>query len=450
MTAWQQLGIEPTTNLREIKKAYAVKLKQIDQDTQPDQFIALREALQTAQYEAEYGLFDQEENQDSLFNDDQPLNFNEHTESAQENEINQSSDTLLEEIYLAIQQRIVEQDIHFNIREALQKFADHLDIVSEQATRLSYIERMDQLLLDHGLEDFLGYVAESSNHFTIASDQIDELYSHSETVIDLNDEQSDQNITQEIDPVINELYQVKQLLWEDNISDDVFERFSLLLNQQFDLPLGQQIEIKDQLMSAVAELRVDRMSPQYFRFLELWNDVYPDDVHEYNEHYYSRILQQRLHEYLQKRDLFKSLSHDDYSFLEHLSGSQSFRPFKMLHLQKQLKHHHPKQQVMDVLDQFEINDTASNINYNFLKSINQIKHFVLMNLVFSVVTFFVLDQFLSNLLTQRTLILISIGVFILFTLIIQPMIHAKILAFPNRDDLLYRYQKIWFISGFLM
>lgn len=323
MTAWQQLGIEPTTNLREIKKAYAVKLKQIDQDTQPDQFIALREALQTAQYEAEYGLFDQEENQDSLFNDDQPLNFNEHTESAQENEINQSSDTLLEEIYLAIQQRIVEQDIHFNIREALQKFADHLDIVSEQATRLSYIERMDQLLLDHGLEDFLGYVAESSNHFTIASDQIDELYSHSETVIDLNDEQSDQNITQEIDPVINELYQVKQLLWEDNISDDVFERFSLLLNQQFDLPLGQQIEIKDQLMSAVAELRVDRMSPQYFRFLELWNDVYPDDVHEYNEHYYSRILQQRLHEYLQKRDLFKSLSHDDYSFLEHLSGSQS-------------------------------------------------------------------------------------------------------------------------------
>lgn len=450
MTAWQQLGIEPTTNLREIKKAYAVKLKQIDQDTQPDQFIALREALQTAQYEAEYGLFDQEENQDSLFNDDQPLNFNEHTGSAQENEINQSSDTLLEEIYLAIQQRIVEQDIHFNIREALHEFANHLDTVNEQVIRLSYIERMDHLLRDHDLEDFLGYVAESSDHSTIASDQINEFPDHSEMVIDLHNEQSDQNITQGIDPVINELYQVKQLLWEDNISDDVFERFSSLLNQQFDLPLGQQIEIKDQLMSALAELRVDRMSPQYFRFLERWNDVYPDDVHEYNEHYYSRILQQRLHEYLQKHDLFKSLSPDDYSLFTQLSGTQSFHPFKMLHLQKQLGHHHPNQQIMDVLDQFEINNTASNINYNFLKSINQIKHFVLMNLVFSVATFFVLDQFLSSLLTQRTLILISIGVFILFTLIIQPMIHAKILAFPNRDDLLYRYQKIWFISGFLM
>lgn len=450
MTAWQQLGIEPTTNLREIKKAYAVKLKQIDQDTQPDQFIALREALQTAQYEAEYGLFDQEENQDSLCNDDEPLNFNEHTESAQENEINQASDTLLEAMYLAIQQHIVEQDIHFNIREALHEFAYHLDTVNEQVIRLSYIERMDHLLRDHDLEDFLGYVAESSNHSTIASDQINEFPDHSDMVIDLRNEESNQSITQEIDPVIDELYQVKQLLWEDNISDDVFERFSSLLNQQFDLPLGQQIEIKDQLMSALAELRVDTMSPQYFRFLERWNDVYPDDVHEYNEHYYSRILQQRLHEYLQKHDLFKSLSPDDYSLFEQLSGTQSFHPFKMLHLQKQLGHHHPNQQVMDVLDQFEINDTASNINYNFLKSINHIKHFVLINLVLSVATFFVLNQFLSSLLTQKSLILISIGVFILFTLIIQPIIHAKILAFPNRDDQLLRYQKIWFISGFLM
>ncbi|WP_288424494.1 hypothetical protein [uncultured Acinetobacter sp.] len=451
MTAWQQLGIEPTTNLRAIKKAYAIKLKQIDQDTQPDQFISLREALQTAQYEAQYELFDQEEINDSIFNHEQhTYHLIEQTESVQEIEINQSSDNELEEIYLAIQQRIIEQDIHFNIREALHEFGDHLNTVNEEVTRLSYIERMDHLLRDHDLEDFIGYLAESTEHLTITSDQTDEFYNHSEMVIDLNDEQSDQNITQGIDPVTDELYQVKQLLWEDNISDDVFERFSLLLNQQFDLPLEQQIEIKDQLMSAVAELRVDTMSPQYFRFLERWNDVYPDDLHEYNDHYYRRILQQRLHDFLQKRDLYKSLSHEDYSIFEHLSSSQSFHPFKMLHLQKQLGHHHPEQNVMDVIDQFEINDTASNINYNFLKSINHIKHFVLFNLVLSVATFFVLNQFLSNLLTQKSLILISIGVFIVFTFIVQPITHAKILAFPNRDEQLLRYQKIWFISGFLM
>ena len=451
MTAWQQLGIEPTTNLRAIKKAYAIKLKQIDQDTQPEQFISLREALQTAQYEAQYELSDQEEINDSIFNHEQrTYHLIEQTESVQEIEINQSSDNELEEIYLAIQQRIIEQDIHFNIREALHEFGDHLNTVNEEVTRLSYIERMDHLLRDHDLEDFIGYLAESTEHLTITSDQTDEFYNHSEMVIDLNDEQSDQNITQGIDPITDELYQVKQLLWEDNISDDVFERFSLLLNQQFDLPLEQQIEIKDQLMSAVAELRVDTMSPQYFRFLERWNDVYPDDLHEYNDHYYHRILQQRLHDFLQKRDLYKSLSHEDYSIFEYLSSSQSFHPFKMLHLQKQLGHHHPEQNVMDVIDQFEIDDTASNINYNFLKSINHIKHFVLFNLVLSVATFFVLNQFLSNLLTQKSLILISIGVFFVFTFIVQPITHAKILAFPNRDEQLLRYQKIWFISGFLM
>ncbi|MCZ3098566.1 hypothetical protein NYZ00_11010 [Acinetobacter baumannii] len=48
MTAWQRLGIEPTDNQREIKKAYAKQLKLIDQDTQPEEFILLREALETA------------------------------------------------------------------------------------------------------------------------------------------------------------------------------------------------------------------------------------------------------------------------------------------------------------------------------------------------------------------------------------------------------------------
>lgn len=98
MTAWQQLGIEPTTNLREIKKAYALKLKKIDQDTQPDQFISLREALQIAQSEAEYRLFDQKENQDSILSGDQITNYSiEQNESTQENEINESPNTSLED-----------------------------------------------------------------------------------------------------------------------------------------------------------------------------------------------------------------------------------------------------------------------------------------------------------------------------------------------------------------
>ncbi|EPG7102195.1 hypothetical protein JH852_000586 [Acinetobacter baumannii] len=61
MTAWQRLGIEPTDNQREIKKAYAKQLKLIDQDTQPEEFILLREALETAQFEAEYLIYENED-----------------------------------------------------------------------------------------------------------------------------------------------------------------------------------------------------------------------------------------------------------------------------------------------------------------------------------------------------------------------------------------------------
>ncbi len=47
---WKLLGIEPTTDSRAIKKAYAARLKTIDPDRDPQAFIALREARETALY----------------------------------------------------------------------------------------------------------------------------------------------------------------------------------------------------------------------------------------------------------------------------------------------------------------------------------------------------------------------------------------------------------------
>lgn len=47
-TAWQVLGIEPTDDLRTIRRAYAALLKTIDMDSEPQRFIALREAYEAA------------------------------------------------------------------------------------------------------------------------------------------------------------------------------------------------------------------------------------------------------------------------------------------------------------------------------------------------------------------------------------------------------------------
>ena len=47
-TIWQTLGIEPTDYLGTIRRAYAVRLKAIDIDFEPHQFVTLREAYEAA------------------------------------------------------------------------------------------------------------------------------------------------------------------------------------------------------------------------------------------------------------------------------------------------------------------------------------------------------------------------------------------------------------------
>jgi hypothetical protein len=51
---WSSLGIDPTGDEREIKRAYAKKLKEIDVEAEPAKFIALRKQFEQAQSEARW------------------------------------------------------------------------------------------------------------------------------------------------------------------------------------------------------------------------------------------------------------------------------------------------------------------------------------------------------------------------------------------------------------
>lgn len=53
MNPWHILDLAPTSNLRDIKRAYAKKLKLIDQEKNPQDFLELRQAFEHAQYAAE-------------------------------------------------------------------------------------------------------------------------------------------------------------------------------------------------------------------------------------------------------------------------------------------------------------------------------------------------------------------------------------------------------------
>ncbi len=51
--AWKKLGIDKTEDKRAIKRAYAARLKAIDPDADPKAFLALRDALQMANWDAD-------------------------------------------------------------------------------------------------------------------------------------------------------------------------------------------------------------------------------------------------------------------------------------------------------------------------------------------------------------------------------------------------------------
>ncbi|MEN2709485.1 hypothetical protein ACQKOH_10350 [Sphingomonas sp. NPDC092331] len=58
---WRLLGLAPTEDIREVRRAYAARLKAIDVDRDPQAFIALREAFEHAQHLARWMAHQREE-----------------------------------------------------------------------------------------------------------------------------------------------------------------------------------------------------------------------------------------------------------------------------------------------------------------------------------------------------------------------------------------------------
>jgi len=296
MNCWQHLALEPTSDLRAIKKAYAKQLKLIDPETEMAAFIALREALNEAQFEASYFDLNLDENDQLDASEVQHLNA--ATEPAANAAIAATAATdltlVIEAKYQDLAQQIEQQNIHFKFQDALSELRQLIEQLADTTQQQSQIEAIQSLLSRHGLEDFASLLQPSTA--SLAAEQrftplAQEQYSATATespylLTELSDGggESDADAS-DFDEALERL---SQALWDQHIDETVFADFQQLLAQLEQLSLQQQFTLKDQLLGPLAELELDLNPLLLQRFIALWLAYFPEDEHQYADNYYAR------------------------------------------------------------------------------------------------------------------------------------------------------------------
>ena len=228
MTAWQRLGLEPTDNQREIKKAYAKQLKLIDQDQQPDDFIALRAAFEQAQYEAEHMAYEYDDSDDYFFeNETSDVYVAQHHQTL-------SIEDQLNDSFLKIEQHISIYDINFNIRDELTQFYLLLQTCENSDLKNSYTDKIKDLLKKYDLDDFLTIFKDEETKENIAPSIINQTYNDGTDQAELTPDHAEEVLAENTASLIpTYLNEVTEALWNKDIDDLTFDKFKYLLNQKY-------------------------------------------------------------------------------------------------------------------------------------------------------------------------------------------------------------------------
>ena len=376
MNCWQYLALEPTSDLRAIKKAYALQLKLINQETDTEAFIRLRDALQEAKLAAEY--------QDNLgdpqrYAEDQMILRSNNTRSQQQPiapfDLNNEINSKYQHLVLQVEQK----NIHFQIREALFELKQMIEQLNDATQQHMQLERIQRLLDTQDLEDFFSLLAPHAIPNTLHH-----LTSHH--CIQLG---CDLNAT--MDCFNQTLDELSQALWNQKINDDVYHQFQLLLTQRDQFNISEQITIKDQLLAPLAEIDVEIANPQFQRFLALWEFYYPEDQQNYNEDYYPQRLQSKLIEYHLYQAIWSTSLDADPQHLESFVAPQDFSPVKMFELQ-QLSHS-ADQTAFEQRNPLSVQSSSPRPNNLFLTDFHFWKSFLWVSMTCLVSGYFLYNNF---------------------------------------------------------
>lgn len=312
MNVWHILQIEPTSNQREIKKAYAKQLKRIDEeDTQA--FIRLREAFETAQILAHH-LEDESENQDE--NQAEANISNEHDVNNASTEEQAEHD--VENTAILSDEKDLDQNDH------------HKDLVIELD--------LDELLFKNN-----DLNAKKANAF-IWTKQTEKAQFYTD-----------------YDNLLDELHEGKY----DAVT---FERFQKILIEMQDFNLNEQFNLKAKLLWVLSSHDYHaHFQVEILEFLLLWQYYYPIEQNFDISYEEEQILE--MTEFYQRQTML-NLPESLNSAKVALLNNEKFDLFGMLKLNGYLHSHRYENEIE--LDELWVKDKDENINFQYLKVLNSI------------------------------------------------------------------------------
>lgn len=324
MTCWNILGIAKTNDQKIIRRAYATVLKTIDQETDAAQFIALREAFESAKQEAENDYWEQDledaELNDSETNDseinsfeitDSKTNDSEPSESEfitaqyeSADNFNNSDHTLSSTLqyqhgFEYLLQAIQQQNSEINLNVELRDYID--SILSADAATLSQKQAQDYLQQLHnaciaadldGLHTFLNLPSHKiflSQLIDLKIDQQPVYASEVEPVAELEIEPQQQNLNQQANQNSEEQNNSQQ-------SEDLFQQPEETVTQ----PTSQNASYSFSEHEKGFQQQLDDLCQT------IWNETFDDATFEIFE----QFLQQWQHHTLEQQ----MESHDQLAY----------------------------------------------------------------------------------------------------------------------------------------
>lgn len=389
MNVWHILQIEPTSNQREIKKAYAKQLKRIDEeDTQA--FIRLREAFETAQILAHH-LEDESENQDE--NQAEANISNEHDVNNASTEEQAEHD--VENTAILSDEKDLDQNDH------------HKDLVIELD--------LDELLFKNN-----DLNAKKANAF-IWTKQTEKAQFYTD-----------------YDNLLDELHEGKY----DAVT---FERFQKILIEMQDFNLNEQFNLKAKLLWVLSSHDYHaHFQVEILEFLLLWQYYYPIEQNFDISYEEEQILE--MTEFYQRQTML-NLPESLNSAKVALLNNEKFDLFGMLKLNGYLHSHRYENEIE--LDELWVKDKDENINFQYLKVLNSIpEKYIWVIVVYGVLLFLPFIYMVGQDINKITLAVVGVLVsFALFIFAYAPLL-AKVYA-QHYHKVVY-INAVWFYSAFVL